>query len=92
MIEINDMKGSGVLHLLVVMLTIYHTLKADRCSSSKVLSVRCGDECSWGGNCIYGEGSEKLTTQPGAGMVATVRRLVMTLCDTMYVRLEPPSP
>ena len=52
------MKGGCVLHQLVVMLRIYHTLTADGCGITT--GVRCGDECiSYHGYCTCGEGSKE---------------------------------
>ena len=53
----NDMKGSNVIHLVVLTLSIYHTLSADGCGGAR---VRCGDECTGEyGSCTCGNDAEK---------------------------------
>ena len=56
---VSKMKGSSVLQLVVVALSVYHTLSADGCGSGEY-SVRCGEECTGDeGYCTCGEEAEK---------------------------------
>ena len=58
------MKGSCILRIVVVTLSVYHSLSADGCGSSMgspgERSVRCGEECTdFQGYCTCGENAEK---------------------------------